>query len=80
MELSFLSFSGILGLSHQVVKIISNALGYPCADSDSCRKVSKCFLCNLLSTFVGTAGEELIMGSGTFHAISEPRVTFALLD
>ena len=29
----------IPGLSHQMVKIISNALAYPYADTNSCRKM-----------------------------------------
>lgn len=85
--LSFLSSSRIRipGLSHQLVKIVSNALAYPYADTDSCRQME---LHLFPSAFCGTCfphllapqAEELIMSSGTRRAISGTSDTSALLD
>lgn len=73
------------GFNTKLLKIITNALDYCYADTNSCREVELHLLPNAVCVtcfphLLAPRVEELIMSSGTLHIISETRVALAFLE
>lgn len=73
------------GFNTKLLKIITNALGYSYANTNSCREVElhllpNAFCLTCFPHWLALRVEELIMSSGTLHIILETRVALAFLE